>query len=174
KSIISSSALDDLAGCACLIDVAKKLNNKKLNLNVCIALSVQEETGASGSKIATFKINPTQAIAVDVSFAKTPDSPSYKCGNLSQGTMIGYAPILNRDMSEKLKNLAIENKIDYQIEIMSSRTGTNCDEIAISQNGVQTALLSIPQKYMHTAIEVVDIKDIICTSNLITQYILSK
>ena len=72
---------------------------------------------------------------------------------------------------EKLKSLAKEQNIPYQIEAMGGSTGTNADVITINCQGVPTALLSIPLRNMHTCCEVVDIKDIESTASLITAYI---
>lgn len=85
--------------------------------------------------------------------------------------MIGFSPILDKTISKKLVDVADRNNIPYQCEIMAGRTGTNADVISVNGCGVKSALLSIPEKYMHQAVEVVDLNDIQAVSDLIVAYI---
>ena len=85
--------------------------------------------------------------------------------------MIGFSPILDREITSRLVSVAEKMNIPYQREIMSGRTGTNADVITVCQSGIKTALISIPEKYMHQCVEVVDIKDVENTSALICEYI---
>ena len=63
--------------------------------------------------------------------------------------MIGFSPILDKNISKKLVNIAKKNNIPYQCEIMSGSTGTNADVISLCESGIKGALISIPEKYMH-------------------------
>ena len=86
--------------------------------------------------------------------------------------MIGVSPILDSSMSGLMQETAKKNNIPYQVEVMGGgHTGTNADVITISQSGVKTSLLSIPQKYMHSPVEIVDTRDVEATAELIVQYI---
>ena len=85
--------------------------------------------------------------------------------------MIGFAPSLDYEMSNKLVELAKKNEISYQHEVMGGKTGTNCDEIQVSGKGVKTALLSVPLRNMHTACEICDLEDIENTARLMAEYI---
>ena len=87
--------------------------------------------------------------------------------------MIGFSPILNRKMTQKLESLAEAEEIPFQYEAMSGRTGTNADHISVSKSGVKTAMLSIPERYMHTQVEVIHPEDVERTAKLIALYILS-
>ncbi|HAN44261.1 MAG TPA: peptidase M42 [Ruminococcaceae bacterium] len=171
NSLVSGKALDNRAGCVSLMLAADLLKNKKLNCGVQICLSSMEEVGGQGAKTAAFKISPTHAIAVDVSFAHTPDAPKHKCREMNKGPMIGIAPILNAEMSQRLISLAEQEKIPYQLEVMGGVTGTNADSIACTKNGVITGLISIPQRYMHTPIETVSVADVENTARLIAAYV---
>ncbi len=126
-----------------------------------------------GATAGGFSCDADECICVDVSFAKTNATPKSITANLGDGTMIGFAPILNYEMSRQLEALAKENNIPYQLEIMSSSTGTNADVIAVSAKGKKTALLSFPLKNMHTAVEVIDPDDIESTAQLMAKYILT-
>ena len=67
-----------------------------------------------------------------------------------------------------------EKDYPYQLEVMEGKTGTNADEITVTRRGVRTAMVSLPIKYMHTPIEVLEISDVKAVGRLIAEYILSK
>lgn len=169
---ISSPGIDDRAGVAAILHCVEILSKQEvLPYKVTVLLSVQEETSALGAKTKAFEIEPTEAIILDVSFATQPDINEKSIGEFSGGPMIGISPILSREMSNKLISLAQENSLSYQLEVMSKKTGTNADSIAVSKKGVKCALLSIPIRYMHTPCEVVDLADIENTGKLLAMYI---
>lgn len=172
KNRFTATGLDNKAGVATIIQVAHLLSKENLD-NCCVKLlfSCQEETGFLGSKTASFSISPKCAIVVDVSFATQPGVSAEKCGIMSKGPMIGTAPILNKEIFNQLKSIANKENIDYQIEVMSSTTGTNADAITISKGGVPTGLISIPLRNMHTQAEVIDILDIEKSAQLIATFV---
>ena len=171
---ITAPALDNRCSVAALIRVAQLLQEKSVDYKVVILLSSQEETYGTGAVTGAYKFDADEAIVVDVSFASQPDvSGQYGKIELGKGPMIGISPILNRQMTDKLTALAKENNIPYQFEPLSGTTGTNADKISVTKGGVKTSMLSIPQRYMHTQIEVIDIADVENTAALIAQYIIS-
>ncbi len=167
---ITAKALDDRAGVAALLLCAQRLSGETLSCGLTILCSTQEEVGARGAKAAAFEIAPTQGIAVDVSFAYTPDSPRAKCGELGKGPMIGISPTVSRPIFSRLKSLAEAHTIPYQIEVMGGETGTNADMIQGVRAGVPMGLVSIPQRYMHTPVEVVSLEDVENTAQLLCEY----
>lgn len=169
NNLVSASCLDDRSGvCAILLSLDRL---KKLPCRITVMFSSQEEVGTRGAKIGPYSKQVDEAISVDVSFAYTPSCDKSECGEISKGAMIGFSPILDKDMSEKLLSVADKNNIPFQCEIMSSATGTNADVISVSECGIKTALISIPEKYMHQCVETVDINDIKAVSDLICAYI---
>ena len=168
---ICSKSLDDRAGCAVVIKAAEQLKNESINCGLTVVLSSMEEVGGQGAETATYIVNPTHAICVDVGFGHTPDAPKNKCGEMKKGPIIGFAPILNSQVCKDLTSVAKDKEIPYQLEAMGGATGTNADHIAVSRNGVKTGLISIPQKYMHTPIEVVSVQDMENSAKLIAEYI---
>ena len=171
---ITSPALDNRCSVAALIRVAELLSGREYDYRVVILLSAQEETYGSGAMTGAYQIDADEAIVVDVSFANQPDvSGQYGNIELNKGPMIGYSPILNRQMTDRLKALAESEGIPFQYEAMSGRTGTNADHISVTKGGVKTAMLSIPERYMHTQAEVMHPDDAQRTAELITAYILS-
>ena len=84
--------------------------------------------------------------------------------------MIGFSPTLSKKISDELIKTAKENDIPFQHEIMNGRTGTNADVISVSESGIKCGLISIPLKYMHSPVEVVDLSDVESVSRLIVAY----
>ena len=171
---ICSPATDDRAGVAALLYAAELLQGEKeLPYRVALQFAVQEEVGCRGAVISTFNINPDYAVAVDVSFAQSKGVEPSKAGKLGKGPMIGIAASLDREMFRSFVEIAKEKEIPYQLEAMGGSTGTNADGISVSRGGVRTGLVSIPQRYMHTPCEVVEIADIENTGRLLAEFIKS-
>ena len=169
---ISGAALDDRAGCAVIIRAAELIAQHNVYPNVVLLFSGQEETGGDGAVTGSFQIDADECICVDVSFADAPDMPSNKCGKLGKGPMIGIAPVLDYEISTKLQKLAREKKIPYQLELMGDSTGTNADHIAVSRGGIRTGLVSVPQRNMHTGVEIINVNDVENSAKLIAEYVL--
>ena len=170
---ICAPALDNRCSVASLIRCAELLSGEQsLEYKVVIMLSVQEETFGTGAKTGAFSLNADEAIAVDVSFASQPDvTGQYSKIELSKGPMICISPVLNRTMSDKLIEIAENSKIPYQLEPISGATGTHADNSAVTKSGVNTSVISIPQRYMHTPNEVISLDDVENTAKLICEYI---
>ncbi len=168
---ITASGLDDRCGVVTILRAVELALQDKINCSFTVLFSEQEEVGERGAKIAAYDINPDIAIAVDVSFALTSDDSELKCGVMTKGPMIGIAPTLDRELSKKFIEIAKNNEIPYQIEVMSGETGTNADRFSVNNSGAKTVTISIPLKYMHTPVEVISICDIENTAKLIAKYI---
>lgn len=169
-TLVTAKALDDRAGIAAILHCLRQLTEAPA-MNVAVALCVQEELGCRGSVPATRRIQPDQCIVTDVSFALTPDASPYECGKLGEGVMIGISPILHTGMTYRLQALAEKHGIPQQTEVMGGLTGTDADQISRSLLGIPTALLSIPQRYMHTPVELVDVRDVAAVGDLMAAYI---
>lgn len=172
NSFVCGKAFDDRAGVTCLIEVAKRLKDKKLPINVSFVLSDGEELGLRGVRPATFKVNPDEAIAVDVSFGDGIGISEQESGILGKGAMVGFSPCLDSEISKKLTAIAKEKNIPYQTEVMSGNSGTNADMISISREGVRACTLSVPLRNMHTDCEILDLKDLESTVEILCEYIL--
>ena len=172
NNTVTCKAEDDRACCVIMLRVLELLKDEKLDCGLSVVFSSMEEVGGQGAKTAAYIVNPTHAIASDVSFAYTPDVKPHQTGKIGEGGLIGYSALLNDEMSDKLVELAKEHDIPYQIEAMGGYgTGTDADEIATTRNGVKTALISLPQKYMHTIIETISIDDMENSAKLIAEYV---
>lgn len=169
---ISAKALDDRCGVAAILEALELVKGEELPVQVAVQFSGREETGGQGAAIAAYRLTPDVGIAVDVSFAKSPDTREEETGNMGGGVMIGYAVPLDKALSDRMVELARKGGIPYQIEVIGGRsTGTNADEIVVTRGGVKCACLSIPQLYMHTPIEVVQLSDIEATAKLIAAFL---
>ncbi len=169
--VYSGKAMDDRAGMAAILHALRLTSEERLPCHVAVAFCVQEELGIRGAAPAVRALAPTMAIATDVSFAMTPDSQAHQCGVLGKGPMIGISPILSQSMTKTLFALAKVENIPYQNEVMAGCTGTDADAITITGTGVPTALLSIPQRYMHTPIETVDVRDVAAVGALMAAFV---
>ena len=168
---VSAPGLDNRASVAVLVRCAQMLAEKKLRCRVTFLCSTREEVGGQGAVTGAYLADPTQAIAVDVGFASQPGVKPEQCGRLGGGAMIGFAPVLDRGMSEKLVSIAERERIPYKRDVMGGDTGTNSDAVAVTKAGVPTALISVPERYMHTPAEVVDLRDLEQIAKLIAEYI---
>lgn len=168
---ITGAALDDRCGVAAILRALELVKDKALQCELTVIFSTQEEVGERGAKIGAFDIEPDIAIAVDVSFALTSDDSELKCGKMGGGCMIGFSPVLDRELSQRFKAVAEKNDLPYQIEVMSGTTGTNADRFSVNKSGVKAVTLSIPLKYMHTPVEVISLSDVENTAQLIAAYI---
>jgi len=169
---ISGRALDDRAGFVSLLLAMENLKGKKLNLDIVIMGSVQEEVGCRGAKVGAYEISPDIAIAVDVTHGTTPDAGKPRTFDCGSGTAIGIGPNLNRSVSDNLKKIAKAEKIPHTLEVMEGETGTNAWPIQVSRDGIPTGLLSIPLRYMHTPFETLCEDDVRATAKLLSEYIL--
>ena len=172
---VVSPCIDDRAGVVAILRCLQILENS--NKPVCgltVMFSPQEETGGSGAVAGAFNSDADEAIAVDVGFARALEIQNDKAGKIGEGAMIGFAPSLDNTMSNELLRLAEKNTIKWQYDVMGGSTGTNCDEISTSAGGIKTALISIPIKNMHTAVEIACIDDIEAVAQLMAAYILER
>ena len=172
RNKITGKALDNRAGCVCVLKTLELLKGNNTKYNVAVMFSVQEELGLRGAKASA--VDCDKAVIVDVSFAKTTGESDKDCGELGKGPMIGFSPSLCRELSEEAVNVSEKNNIPYQLEVMSGRTGTNADEIGVFRNGVKTLTVSIPLKHMHTPVESVDVTDIENSAKLIASMIINE
>jgi len=169
---LASRCLDDRAGVAVLLLTMEKLQQEKnLACDIAVLVSAQEEVTGLGAQSGTFSVQPDYAIAVDVTHGKTHDSASDYTFALGEGVAIGIGPNLHRELTRALIQTAKAYDIPYGVEVMEGNTGTNAWTIQIVAHGVATALLSIPERYMHTPIETVSLSDIENAAQLLYEFI---
>ena len=148
-----------------IAEVARLLKENKDSLPFCLYItnSVQEEIGLRGAEMITNRLKPDVAIVTDVTHdTSTPMIDSKKEGDLQlgKGPVISYAPAIQNNLREKIISTAEKNKIPFQREARSRYTGTDTDAFAYSNGGVPSALISLPLRYMHTTVEMVQKDDV--------------
>lgn len=168
---VTASGLDNRAGVCVLIRCVQLLSEQPLDCSLTILLSTREEVGGQGAQTGAFAHDPQEAIVVDVSFAGQPGVPEQKSGKMQGGAMIGVAPTLDQSITNTLVRLAKEKDIPFQYEVMGGKTGTNSDSIGSVRSGIRCGMLSIPLRYMHTPVEVVDMEDVENTARLLAAYV---
>lgn len=164
-------ALDDRACIVTILHALELLAGKGLNVDLYVLFSTREEVSAAGAACAVWEIAPQMCVAVDVTHGQTPDGPKDKTFKLGGGPAIGIGPNMTRWMSNRLCKLAEQNGIDYQREVMEGHSGTNAWPMQISREGVATAVVSLPLKYMHTPVEVVRAADMESVARLLAAFV---
>lgn len=158
-------ALDNRAGGFMIAEVARLLkeNKVKLPFGLYIVNSVQEEIGLRGAEMIAHRIKPNVAIVTDVTHdTQTPMISKITQGDLAcgKGPVVSYAPAVQSNLNKLLIKAAEENKIPFQRQASSRSTGTDTDAFAYSNEGVVSALISLPLRYMHTTVEMVHKEDV--------------
>lgn len=158
-------ALDNRAGGFMIAEVARLLkeNKVKLPFGLYIVNSVQEEIGLRGAEMIAHRIKPNVAIVTDVTHdTQTPMISKITQGDLAcgKGPVVSYAPAVQSNLNKLLIKAAEENKIPFQRQASSRSTGTDTDAFAYSNDGVVSALISLPLRYMHTTVEMVHKEDV--------------
>lgn len=164
-------ALDDRACMTAILHALEMLREQNLGVDLYVLFSTQEETGSAGAITAVHAIAPDICVAVDVTHGQTPDGPKDKTFALGGGPAIGMGPNMSRALTQTLIELAKQEGIDHHIEVMSGHTGTNAWPMQICREGIATAVLSLPLKYMHTPVEVVSRTDLESTARLLAAFV---
>ncbi|MBE6973526.1 MAG: M42 family metallopeptidase [Ruminococcaceae bacterium] len=170
KNQMCGKAMDDRACFAALLRTMERLQDKELDVDVYVLGSTFEEVGGAGAKTGVYSIDPDWCVAVDVTHGKTPDSPKEKVLKMGGGPAIGVGPNMTRWMTQRLKDKAKALDIPFQLEVMGGHTGTNAWPIQICREGIATALVSLPLKYMHTPTEVLDLSDVEHLAQLLAEF----
>jgi putative aminopeptidase FrvX len=158
-------ALDNRIGGFMIAEVARLLkeHKDKLPFGLYIVNSVQEEVGLNGATMIARKINPQVAIVTDVCHdTQSPMMNKITSGDLScgKGPVLSYAPAVQNNLLKLIIDAAKKNKIDFQRQAASRVTGTDTDAFAYSTDGIASALISLPLRYMHTTVETVHKQDV--------------
>ena len=103
----------------------------------------------------------------------SPGESAHKTVKMNGGAAITVGPAASRQISDKLIALSKEKKLSYQLEVMGGCSGTDADDIQISGEGVAMGVVSLPLKYMHTPVEVIDLRDAETIVELLTAWVLS-
>jgi len=158
-----SKGVDDKIGAFVVAETMRALCKRKLNVAVYGVGTVQEEVGLRGVETAAYAIDPQVGFAIDVGFASDiPDIPKKTMGDVK----LGLGPVLNRScdnnivLGAMMRKIADAKKLSWQENAQHRATGgTDTAKIQMTRGGVATALISIPNRYMHSQVEVCDLRD---------------
>jgi len=170
-NLVCGKAIDDRAGLVAILQALELLKDVKLEVDLYVLASVQEEVGVRGATTGAFTIAPDYCVVIDVDHAKTPDSkPAEASAVLGNGVVVTRGPNMNSAFTNRVESVAKENDIKYQIGVIAlGSSGTNARAIQISGGGVATALLGLPMRYMHCANEVASLDDINSAAKLLCE-----
>jgi tetrahedral aminopeptidase len=165
KKYYTGRALDNRMGGYMIAQVAKMLseNKKKLDFGLYIVNAVQEEIGLRGAQMIAQKIKPNLAICTDVTHdTQSPMYNKISDGDLTcgKGPVLTYGAAVHNNVVNMIRDVAEKKKVAIQLSAASRSTGTDTDAFAYSNEGVASALISLPLKYMHTTVETCAVKDV--------------
>jgi tetrahedral aminopeptidase len=169
--ILSGHSLDNRASVAALNLSLEALQANRHAWDVWFAASVQEEISYAGGATSAFSLRPALAIVVDVTYGKGAGSNGWEYFPLGGGPTLGIGPHIHPLLLKHLRALAEKLEIPYSIEPMPETSFTETDAIQLSAAGIPTAVVSIPIRYMHTPVEVVDLTDIQRTARLLAEFV---
>lgn len=167
---VCAKALDDRACFAALLRGLELLQGRELDVDLYILGSVCEEFSGAGAAVGVQTLAPDFCVAVDVTHGRTPDSPKNEAFVMGGGPVVGIGPNCARWMCRRLLDKAAALDMAVQKEVMEGSSGTNAWPMQIANEGIATAVLSIPLKYMHTPVEVVELSDIEDTARLLAEF----
>ncbi|WP_339228619.1 M20/M25/M40 family metallo-hydrolase [Oceanobacillus sp. FSL K6-2867] len=160
---IAGRGLDNRTGAFIVAEVMRQLSEKNINVGVYAASTVNEETNMGGAYFAAAGIEPTMAIACDVTFATDyPGVNKNKHGDvtLGGGPVFAKGAPINIKINRLLEKTAKKLNMDVQYELTPRMTGTDADKMRLTGKGVPISLVSLPLRYMHSPVETASIQDI--------------
>ena len=161
---LASRSLDNRLGAYVALEVARRVSDAGGGVGpVAGVAAVQEEIGLHGARAVAYGLQPDMAVVVDVTHAT--DAPGVDAGELGEhglgsGPVITRGAIVSRPLNDLLDKAAESVGIECTTEAAGSSTGTDADVVHMSRTGVPTAVVSIPLRYMHSPVELVELGDV--------------
>jgi endoglucanase len=171
---LASRSMDNRLGSYVALEALRRCHERgSLQASFAAVAAVQEEIGLFGARTSAFEVRPDLAIAVDVTHATdAPGVDEKEVGShpLGSGPVIGRGSTLSPKMFELLVETAEDEGIEYSVGASGRGTSTDADVIQISRSGIPTGLVSIPLRYMHSPVELVDLGDLEATVELVAAF----
>ena len=171
--LAAAPAMDDKVGLWAVMEALRLLRGRPLSAAVYAVSTVQEEIGLRGAITSTYGIRPTVGVAVDVCHATdTPGNDKKQVGDikLGAGPALFRGPNINPRAFERLHQAARDHEIPVQIKGAPRGSGTDANVMQLSRDGVATALVGIPNRYMHSPVEVVCLDDLERAARLLAEF----
>lgn len=173
NNMASAPAMDDKCGLWVAIEAARRAAGKTLQCALYAVSTVQEEIGLRGAQTAAYTVDPHVGIAIDVTHATdcpTIEKKSEGDIRLGGGPVVYRGPNMNPIVVERLTKLAATNGIAVQPAASGRATGTDANTMQIARGGVATGLVSIPNRYMHSPVEMISLDDIDRAADLLAAF----
>ena len=158
------------------IEALRRASQQSLHVGVFAVSTVQEEIGLRGAQTAAFGIDPHVGIAVDVTHATdcpTIDKRQQGDISLGGGPVVVRGPNMNPRVVERLLSVAKQQEITCQLSASGKAQPNDSNVLQTTRAGVATALVSLPNRYMHSAVEVVSLDDLDRAADLLAAFVVS-
>jgi endoglucanase len=172
----TSPAMDDKVGVWVVMETLRLLHEKKVAVPIYCVSTVQEEVGLRGATTSAYGIHPAVGIAVDVCHATdTPGNDKKQLGevNLGDGPVLFRGPNINPRVFDQLEQAAKSRELPVQPRGVPRATGTDANVIQLTRDGVATGLIGIPNRYMHSPVEVVHLHDLDHAAQILAEFCLN-
>jgi endoglucanase len=176
NDLASAAGMDDRVGVWVVFEALRLISKAHPKAAVYGVSTVQEEIGLRGAQTSAFTIDPQVGIAVDVTHATDCpgiDQNQYGRVKLGHGPVVFRGPNVNPVVFGKLAELAEKHEIPVQVNGISRAASNDGNVLQISRGGVATGIIGIPNRYMHSPVEVVSLKDLENAARLIAEFCLS-
>lgn len=173
NGLIAAPGLDDKVGVWVVMETLRRLKQSNLQAAIYCVSTVQEEIGLRGAMTSSYGIHPTVGIAVDVTHATdTPGNERKQIGDVSlgQGPVLVRGPNVSPRVLERLEATAKSLNLSVQWRAHPRGTGTDANVIQLSREGVATGLIGIPNRYMHSPVEIVSLADLDAAATLLAAF----
>jgi endoglucanase len=176
--LVVARAFDNRIGTFAVAEALRLLKESKVKLNaeICAVSNVQEEVGLLGARQIAYSLKPDIALVVDVTHATdypTVSKAQHGDIKIGQGPAITHGGCNHPEVVKRLEEIAAKKKIPLQHEAMSASSGTDTDVIFWTRGGIASALISLPNRYMHSPVEVVSLKDLEMIPELMAAFVQS-
>lgn len=171
EGVLAGHSLDNRASVAAVTYCLELLQGRNHAWDVWAVASVQEEETLGGALTSAFELQPELAVAIDVTFAKSPGANDYRTFPLGEGPTLGWGPNIHPWLHKQFKELAEQLEIPHKVEVMPRHSGTDAYALQVAASGLPTMVVSIPLRYMHTPVELVMLKDIRRAGRLLADFI---
>jgi endoglucanase len=171
--VVSGHSVDNRASVAALTVCLEELQNKSHVWDVWAVATVQEENSYLGAYSSAFQLRPQVAIVVDGTHAKAPNANDWRTFPMGKGVGLCIGPNMHPFLHKKLKEVAERTEIPWFLDVAPSHSSTDAYPIQVSAEGIPTALLEFPIRYMHTPVESAAVKDIQRVGRLLAEFIAS-
>ncbi|MDR3277464.1 MAG: M20/M25/M40 family metallo-hydrolase [Oscillospiraceae bacterium] len=168
ENLFCGKALDDRACFAAIVRALELSGDTKLDFDLYILASAQEEVGMRGARTAAFSIAPDFAVIADLYFGDQPDVKEHETQQLGSGAAVSHGPNMNRALTQKIIETAKKEGIPFTVDVEpGGSSGTNASVIQVARAGAAAALIGVPTRYMHTPSEAVDLRDVDALARLL-------